>query len=117
VELDRRLRGDSRFEPFKAGGPELDIVVWAVRADRREEASSRARAIFTACAARDLHLALVQLPSIWFGAPGFGASGANGPRRETVNCLRSVLMKPEHEAWLDRIWERIAAASAEVLGA
>jgi hypothetical protein len=26
------------------------------------------------------------------------------------------LMKPEHEAWLDRIWERLTAASAEVMG-
>jgi len=33
-----------------------------------------------------------------------------------VNCLRSVLMKPEHAVWLDRIWERLAAASAEVKG-
>jgi hypothetical protein len=27
-----------------------------------------------------------------------------------------VLMKPEHEAWLDAIWERLTAASAEVYG-
>ena len=33
-----------------------------------------------------------------------------------VTCLRSVLMKPEHETWLERIWERLAAASAEVMG-
>jgi hypothetical protein len=26
------------------------------------------------------------------------------------------LMKPEHEAWLDRIWERLTAATAEVMG-
>jgi hypothetical protein len=32
-----------------------------------------------------------------------------------VTCLRSVLMKPEHEAWMDRIWERLAAACAEVV--
>jgi len=25
-------------------------------------------------------------------------------------------MKPEHEAWLDRIWERLTAATAEVMG-
>ena len=31
--------------------------------------------------------------------------------------LRSVLMKPEHEAWLDAIWERLTAACAEVLEA
>jgi len=32
-----------------------------------------------------------------------------------VTCLRSVLMKPEHQAWLERIWEAYTAASAEVL--
>jgi hypothetical protein len=26
---------------------------------------------------------------------------------EDVTCLRSCLMKPEHEAWIDRIWEII----------
>jgi hypothetical protein len=30
--------------------------------------------------------------------------------------MRSVLMKPEHEEWLDRIWERLTAALAEVRG-
>ena len=34
-----------------------------------------------------------------------------------VTCLRSVLMKPEHEAWLGEIWERLSAACGEVLGA
>ena len=24
----------------------------------------------------------------------------------TVTCLRSVLMKPEHEAWMGEIWEQ-----------
>jgi hypothetical protein len=33
-----------------------------------------------------------------------------------VTCLRSVLMKPEHEAWLDRIWERLTASCDEVMG-
>jgi hypothetical protein len=27
-----------------------------------------------------------------------------------------VLMKPEHEAWLDGIWERLSRACTEVLG-
>jgi hypothetical protein len=33
-----------------------------------------------------------------------------------VTCLRSVLMKPEHEAWLGRIWERLTASWSEVIG-
>jgi hypothetical protein len=25
--------------------------------------------------------------------------------RDTIICLRSVLMKPEHRQWTDRIWQ------------
>ena len=67
VELDRRLRGDGRFEALASGGPELDIVVWKLKAEDAERASERARKAFDACAARGLHLALVQLPGSWFG--------------------------------------------------
>ncbi len=113
LELDRRLRADAHFEPLAAGGPELDIVVWKLRAPTAEQASELARKLFAACAARDLHLALVQLPHSWF-APASPAGSGNheGP----VTCLRSVLMKPEHEAWLQRIWERLSAACAETVG-
>jgi tyrosine decarboxylase/aspartate 1-decarboxylase len=114
VELDRRLRSDSRFNALAAGRPELDIVVWKIRASASAQASELAKKIFAACAARDLHLALVQLPESWF-APALSAP-ANGDSPETVTCLRSVLMKPEHEAWLDTIWRKITAACAEVLG-
>jgi glutamate/tyrosine decarboxylase-like PLP-dependent enzyme len=113
LELDRRLRGDGRFQPLTAGAPELDIVVWKLRAKTLERASQLAQEIFSACAKRDLHLALVQLPHSWF-APASG--GAIAVEADTVTCLRSVLMKPEHEAWLDAIWERLTVASAEIMG-
>lgn len=101
LELDRRLRQDERFVPVAAGGPELDIVVWMARGESAEQASARAQQVFDGCAARDLHLALVRLPGYWFGASQTGM----------VTCLRSVLMKPEHEFWLDSIWERLTASS------
>lgn len=113
LELDRRLRADSRCEPRAAGRPELDIVVWKLRAAAAEDASELAQKVFAACAARDLHLALVQLPQSWF-APAQPAE--HGDPRGTVTCLRSVLMKPEHEAWLKEIWERYTAACDEVMG-
>src|SRR5438270_375595 len=81
-----------------AGPPELDIVVWKLTAATPREASERAQQIFDRCAARNLHLALVQLPQRWFCPEAAPVSGA-----AKVTCLRSVLMKPEHEAWLDRI--------------
>jgi glutamate/tyrosine decarboxylase-like PLP-dependent enzyme len=117
LELDRRLRHDDarRFESLAPGSPELDIVVWKLRAKTPEHASELAQRVFAACATRDLHVALVELPLAWFRPATRVASG--GPEEErTVTCLRSVLMKPEHEAWLDRIWERFSASCAEVLG-
>jgi glutamate/tyrosine decarboxylase-like PLP-dependent enzyme len=109
LEMDRRLRADGRFEPLAAGLPELDIVVWKLKARDSEQASDLAHRIFVACATRDLHLALVQLPQFWFQPAGPQAAGL-------VTCLRSVLMKPEHEAWLGRIWDRLSAGCGEVVG-
>ncbi|MGA8089032.1 MAG: aminotransferase class V-fold PLP-dependent enzyme [Terracidiphilus sp.] len=108
LELDRRLRSDERFEALTAGGPELDIVVWKMTAVEAK-ASELAQSIFSACAKRNLHLALVQLPQFWFGSAG-DSSTVKGH----VTCLRSVLMKPEHEAWLERIWNEMSAACADV---
>jgi glutamate/tyrosine decarboxylase-like PLP-dependent enzyme len=113
VELDRRLREDSGGRFQSLGAPELDIVVWKMNAETPQRASELAQKLFVACALRDLHLALVELPLTWFqSATGSESPGGAG----TVTCLRSVLMKPEHEAWLDEIWKRLTAACAEVLG-
>jgi len=95
LELDRRLRQDRRFEPLAAGEPELDIVVWKLNAETKELASGLAQRAFVACAARDLHLALVELPVAWFQPVGGKAGEVEAGM---VTCLRSVLMKPEHEA-------------------
>ena len=114
LELDRRLRADKadRFQPLLAGAPELDIVVWKLRAQPAELSSALAQKVFDACATRDLHLALAQLPRRWFEPDLPLAASA-----ESVTCLRSVLMKPEHEAWLDEIWQRLTASCDEVMGA
>ncbi|MGA2350116.1 MAG: aminotransferase class I/II-fold pyridoxal phosphate-dependent enzyme [Terracidiphilus sp.] len=114
VELNRRLSQDQarRFHTL-GDGPELDIVVWKVNAETPEQSSNLAQKIFVASALHDLHLALVELPLAWF-RPATGSESASGVA--TVTCLRSVLMKPEHEAWLDRIWERLTAACADVMG-
>ena len=109
LKLDRRLREDGRFVPLAAGKPELDIVVWKLKEQAPEKASEQAQKIFDACALRDLHLALVQLPVLWFEPSASIELGL-------VTCLRSVLIKPEHEAWLGRIWDRLSAASDEVGG-
>jgi glutamate/tyrosine decarboxylase-like PLP-dependent enzyme len=109
LDLDRRLRATWRFETLTAGGPELDIVVWKVRAAIAKLPSERSQSVFSACARRNLHLALVQLPQFWF-VPESDSGVGEG----YVTCLRSVLMKPEHQTWLDRIWSELNAACAEV---
>ena len=34
--------------------------------------------------------------------------------RDTITCLRSVLMKPEHMDWVDPIWDRLQQAAQDV---
>jgi len=109
LELDRRLRTDARFQPLAAGPPELDIVTWKPAARSSEQSSERAQTIFAACAARNLHLALVQLPQSWFGPVAVESNPT-----EMVTCLRSVLMKPEHAEWLDRIWNEYTGACSDI---
>jgi tyrosine decarboxylase/aspartate 1-decarboxylase len=106
LKFDQNLRQNGSFIPF-ASRPELDIVVWQLRAESLKDRSARAQQVFDDCAKRDLHLALVQLPEAMF-VPGLDRS-ANASEA-IVTCLRSVLMKPEHEEWLDRIWERLMLA-------
>ena len=79
--------------------PELDIVVYAVDAADAKTASDRARQVFSLAAKQELHLAMIELPV----ALVRGSMPALDSNAETVTCLRSVLMKPEHRTWLDRI--------------
>ncbi|MBV9742704.1 MAG: aspartate aminotransferase family protein [Acidobacteriia bacterium] len=91
LELHRRLAADPRFVvPFT---PQLDIVVWAPK-------SGSAERIFEQAALCNLHLALARLPGSFFRLP-----------EDEVLALRSVLMKPEHEQWIDRIWEILTSVS------
>jgi tyrosine decarboxylase / aspartate 1-decarboxylase len=105
------LRKDSRF--VTAFAPELDIVIFAPRADSLSGASALTRRIFDAAAKRNLHLAVAELPS------EFWSSNLDGVKRDkpTLTCLRSVLMKPEHLDWVPRIWDELSAATSEILGA
>ena len=109
MALFERLRKDSRF--VTAFAPELDILVFAPRASSVRESSALSRKIFEAAARHDLHLAVAELP-IYFWESNLGGMK---PDRETLTCLRSVLMKPEHLEWVDRIWELLAEATSEVL--
>ncbi|MHB8501318.1 MAG: pyridoxal phosphate-dependent decarboxylase family protein [Candidatus Acidiferrales bacterium] len=106
-----KIGTDDRFAT--AFAPELDIVIFAPRAKSVSDASALSRRIFDAAAKRNLHLAVVELPTE-FWVPNLGTMRRD---RETMTCLRSVLMKPEHVEWLPRIWDELSAATSEVLGA
>jgi len=107
--LYQRLRDDPRFvAPLK---PELDIVVWTVRAASASASGMLARKVFDEAARRDLHLALADLPVELMDPAGTGFSHD----QPTVTCLRSVLMKPEHLDWVPQIWDRLLAATDIVL--
>jgi tyrosine decarboxylase / aspartate 1-decarboxylase len=109
LRLHDQLTSDPRLrEKFIPGPqPELDIVVWGVRAGTLAAASQRAQEIFDRAASRGLHLALANLPARFFA--GAGWSDLRGDSR--VTCLRSVMMKPEHLRWVGEIGERLLEAS------
>ncbi|MGH9617636.1 MAG: pyridoxal phosphate-dependent decarboxylase family protein [Acidobacteriaceae bacterium] len=113
LELYRRLNASPNFlAPMR---PQPDIIVWAVRGETPGQSSARARALFDAAARRDLHLALARIPQSWFPSDTWPTSSRIPNASDEVQCLRSVLMKPEHLAWIDHIWDRLNAAAAEVL--
>jgi tyrosine decarboxylase / aspartate 1-decarboxylase len=104
----KKVRADSRF--VAAFEPELDILIFAPRAESVSEASALSRKIFDAAAERNLHLAVAELPAQFWSAN----LGSMKRDRETMTCLRSVLMKPEHLEWVDRIWSLLSESADEV---
>jgi tyrosine decarboxylase/aspartate 1-decarboxylase len=109
LDIHHRLANDPRF--VTAFPPELDIVIFAPRADSVSKSSGMSRQIFEAAARRNLHLAVAELP-----AESFQANlGAMKRDRNSLTCLRSVLMKPEHKEWIGGIWQILSDAADEVL--
>lgn len=102
LALYEKLRADARF--IVAFPPELDILVWAPRGASVSECSARSRRLFDEAAQRNLHLAVATLPARFFALEGVARDA------DTLTCLRSVLMKPAHLAWLDRIWAILSEA-------
>ena len=111
LDLYQRLEKDERF--VTAFPPELDIVVFAPRSESVSESSERSRKIFAAAARRNLHLAVAELPVEFFAAN----LGAMKRDRNSLTCLRSVLMKPEHREWIGRIWKILGDATVDSLKA
>ena len=101
------LQSSDDFVPLME--PRIDIVLYAVKAASASQSSKRAREIFERAADNDLHLALAVVPSrivanYW---PELAIDS------DSVTCLRSCLMKPEHQDWLEEITGRLAVAAQQ----
>jgi len=98
LNLHGRLCADSRY--LTVMRPELDILVFAPAAASASAISARSARYFDEAADMHLHLALMEVPATLLKH--------HWPQvefdRDHVTCLRSCLMKPEHEAWVDTIW-------------
>ncbi|MBT9583366.1 aspartate aminotransferase family protein [bacterium] len=83
--------------------PSLDIVVWAPQGTSASQVSDHSQQIFERAAQLDLHLALTQVSDrrVW------PQLNWDQPR---LTCLRSCLMKPEHQQWLPEICRRLESA-------
>jgi len=97
----RALENGKEFVP--AFEPELDILCFVPHGDSLADISAKSRRIFAAAAKQDLHLAVAELPAQFWRRWKPEGGGT------TVTCLRSVLMKPEHLDWVDRIVEILSA--------
>jgi tyrosine decarboxylase / aspartate 1-decarboxylase len=113
IEFNRRIAADPRFLAPNTP-PQLDIVFYAVRSPEQtpDASSALAKRIFDEAARLDLHLALASLPLRFFQPDTFPGHASG-----SVTCLRSVMMKPEHLAWLDQIWQRLDQATNQALSA
>ncbi len=108
VTLFGKLEADPLF--LTMFEPELDIVIWAPRANRSSEVSRMSKQLFDAAAERGLHLALFTYPARLLREAWPHVEFDT----ESVACLRSCLMKPEHLDWGDRLWELLLDATHSI---
>ena len=100
------LIGESPLFIAPSHAPQLDIVFWAAAAPTVAQSSTLAQKIFDEAAKIGLHLALARLSIDLFPPDTWPATSES-----TVLCLRSVLMKPEHLLWIERIWTLLVTAA------
>jgi tyrosine decarboxylase/aspartate 1-decarboxylase len=107
LALHKKLAAGEKFLP--AFEPELDIVIFLPRPKSDSasltDISVESRKIFDSAAAKNLHLALAELPVAFFRK----LPATIRRDKPTVTALRSVLMKPEHAQWLDQIHQILAS--------
>ncbi len=90
--------------------PDLDVVVWTIKAQSASESSTRARDIFAAAATHDLHLALIKIERTLLEPLNTIQTWDS----HEVTCLRACVMKPEHLEWMPEILTRLAMCLTDV---
>lgn len=106
LEFYKKLKESDRFFPLIE--PETDIVVWAVNGKTTEEMSDRAQRLFDKAEENQLYLSLYKYPTSKLHDAPFEIDS------DYLICLRSSLMKPEHEDWLNEIWDRLNKSVGEL---
>jgi len=105
LALYEKVSTDGRFRTIFP--PELDILVWAPDGDSASQISELSEQIFNAAAEKNLHLATFKYPTALLQEKWVDVEWD----QEYVTCLRSVLMKPEHIDWVERIWAVLGKAA------
>ena len=105
LALYEKVSTDERFRAIFP--PELDILVWVPDGDSASQISERSEQIFNAAAEENLHLATFKYPTALLQEKWVDVEWD----QEYVTCLRSVLMKPEHIDWVERIWAVLGKAA------
>ncbi len=109
LDLFDRLRHDERFRTIAE--PDLDIVIWTLDGESVSQISECSQKMFDMSARKNLHLALFNLPVNMLDESWLDVT----MDQESITCLRTCLMKPEHELWLDQIWDLLAEIAADLM--
>ena len=89
--------------------PMLDIVVFSATGDDAGSVSRANQRLFDRAARRNLHLALIEMPAAFVA----NQLPITGSADESVTCLRSVLMKPDHVDWVPEIVTTLEELAAD----
>ena len=98
LSLYEKVAADERFKTILV--PELDILVWAPNGSSASQISKRTEDIFHAAAKENLHVAIFKYPSVLLQANWTDVTFD----QQSVTCLRSCMIKPEHYDWVEKIW-------------
>lgn len=102
LKMYEKLKSSHDFFPIVK--PETDIVTWGIKKESTSEMSKAAHECFRKAEENHLYLSLYKYPTYKLHNPDFEIDS------DFLVCLRSSLMKPEHDDWLEEIWKRLLSS-------